>query len=89
MIFGPHYAHYAKTSAVMGYVLAVLYSIVLVGLFNVQTDLEDPFDGGDDEDNTDDINLDVWEGDMDVAMLPWAHKSLIDYYNVPKPTKQE
>ena len=67
----------------MGYVLAVLYSVVLVGLFNVQTDLEDPFDGGEEE-NTDDINLNVWDDDMDVAMLPWAHKSLIDYYNIPK-----
>ena len=83
VIFGPHYAHYAKTSQVMGYVLAVLYSVVLVGLFNVQTDLEDPFDGGEEE-NTDDINLNVWDDDMDVAMLPWAHKSLIDYYNIPK-----
>jgi predicted membrane chloride channel (bestrophin family) len=45
VVFAPHFAHvaYPKYAAV-GYLLAVLYSLVLVGLDNVQDQLENPFD---------------------------------------------
>jgi predicted membrane chloride channel (bestrophin family) len=56
--FGPYFASLCSKSESfpqVGYVVAVLYSLVLVTLDNVQEDLEDPFDGV----GTDDIKLDV------------------------------
>lgn len=58
VIFGPFFAHIAKESyPAVGYVLAVLYSVVLVSLDHIQEDLENPFD----EIGEDDIRLDVRE----------------------------
>ncbi len=51
ILFGPHFAHTAyPTYPVLGYLVAVLYAIVLVSLDNIQDQLENPFDGigGDD-----------------------------------------
>jgi predicted membrane chloride channel (bestrophin family) len=58
--FGPYFATLCLKSEsfpAIGYIVAVLYSLVLVTLDNIQEDLEDPFD----EVGTDDIKLDVFE----------------------------
>jgi predicted membrane chloride channel (bestrophin family) len=56
ILFGPYFAQLAKESyAVVGYGMAVLYSLVLVSLDNIQERLEIPFD----EDCADDVNLDI------------------------------
>ncbi len=51
ILFGPYFAYLAQKSfPVVGYGVAVLYSVVLVSLDNIQEDLENPFDmvGADD-----------------------------------------
>ena len=56
--FGPYFAMLCVKSEAfpaIGYVVAVLYSLVLVTLDNIQEDLEDPFD----EVGTDDIQLGI------------------------------
>jgi len=55
IIFGPFFAHIAviKESIGFGIVIAVVYSLVLTILDNIQEDLEDPFDGV----GSDDIRL--------------------------------
>jgi predicted membrane chloride channel (bestrophin family) len=56
--FGPYFALLATKSESfpqVGYLVAVLYSLVLVSLDNIQEDLEDPYDGF----GVDDIQLDV------------------------------
>jgi predicted membrane chloride channel (bestrophin family) len=45
----------SKTFPIIGYIVAALYSLVLVTLDNIQEDLEDPFD----EVGTDNIRLQV------------------------------
>jgi predicted membrane chloride channel (bestrophin family) len=58
--FGPYFAMLSTKSETfpgVGYLVAVLYSLVLVLLDNIQDDLEDPFDGV----GTDDVHLDVAE----------------------------
>ncbi len=58
--FGPYFAMLCVKSESfpqVGYMVAVLYSLVLVTLDNLQEDLEDPFDGI----GTDDVKLDVIE----------------------------
>ena len=58
--FGPYFATLcikSESFPAIGYIVAVLYSLVLVTLDNIQEDLEDPFD----EVGTDDIKLDVFE----------------------------
>ena len=55
IIFGPFFAHIAilKDSIAFGLVIAIVYSLVLTILDNIQEDLEDPFDGV----GSDDIKL--------------------------------
>lgn len=56
--FGPYFAYLcseAETFPYVGYMVAVLYSLVLVTLDNLQEDLEDPYD----ELGADDVSLDV------------------------------
>jgi len=56
IFFGPYFAHLAQQQyAVVGYAVAVLYSLVLVSLDNIQEDLENPYDGI----GEDDINLEL------------------------------
>jgi len=56
ILFGPYFAKLCNDSyQVIGYGVAVLYSVVLVSLDNIQEDLENPYDGI----GADDINLDV------------------------------
>lgn len=56
ILFGPYFAYLAdKSNAYVGYAVAVLYSLVLVSLDNIQEKLENPFDGI----GVDDIRLDV------------------------------
>jgi len=58
--FGPYFAHLcdkSETFPYVGYMVAVLYSLVLVTLDNLQEDLEDPYD----ELGADDIKLDITE----------------------------
>jgi predicted membrane chloride channel (bestrophin family) len=56
--FGPYFAYLCNKSEsfhYVGYMVAVLYSLVLVTLDNLQEDLEDPYD----ELGADDVKLDV------------------------------
>lgn len=58
ILFGPYFAHLSTESyQAVGYGVAVIYSLVLVTLDNIQEDLEDPFD----QIGTDDIQLDVFK----------------------------
>ena len=58
--FGPYFAHLcieAESFEYVGYMVAVLYALVLVTLDNIQDDLENPFDGI----GVDDVKLDVFD----------------------------
>ena len=45
IIFGPFFAWIAEANNLFaGYLVAILYSVILVSLDNIQDDLEDPFD---------------------------------------------
>lgn len=56
LLFGPYFAQIAYPDhPLAGYVVAVVYSLVLVSLDNIQDDLENPFDGL----GADDLRLDV------------------------------
>ena len=56
ILFGPYFAHLAiKFYPAVGYIVAIIYSLVLVSLDNIQERLEDPFD----EVGEDDIKLDI------------------------------
>ena len=57
ILFGPFFAQIAADSFLsVGYLVAIVYSLVLVTLDNVQADLEDPFD----QVGTDDVNFNVF-----------------------------
>ena len=56
ILFAPYFAKLCHESyAVVGYGVAVIYSVVLVSLDNIQEDLESPYD----KIGADDVNLDV------------------------------
>jgi hypothetical protein len=56
ILFAPYFAKLCHESySIVGYGVAVIYSVVLVSLDNIQEDLESPYD----EIGADDINLDV------------------------------
>ncbi len=56
MLFGPYFANIAYPDhASAGYILALVYSLVLVSLDNIQDQLENPFDGV----GADDLRLDI------------------------------
>ncbi len=58
ILFGPYFAKLCNDSYLaVGYGVAVIYSVVLVSLDNIQEDLENPFDGI----GEDDVRLDVAE----------------------------
>jgi len=58
ILFGPYFAHLTtKSFPVAGYIVAILYSLVLVSLDNIQEDLENPYDAI----GEDDVNLEVVE----------------------------
>jgi predicted membrane chloride channel (bestrophin family) len=58
ILFGPYFAFLVnKSNTLVGYAVAVLYSLVLVSLDNIQADLENPFDLN----GADDIRLNVAE----------------------------
>ncbi|RLB64252.1 MAG: hypothetical protein DRI90_05000 [Deltaproteobacteria bacterium] len=66
--FGPYFATLCTKNEAfpsVGYVVAVIYSLVLVSLDNIQEHLEDPFDNI----GTDDINLNVLDEYRDVLAL--------------------
>jgi len=69
VLYAPYFAHLcSKSYAIVGYGVAVVYSIVLVSLDNIQEDLESPFD----EIGADDVNLDVideYKGIMEIEQL--------------------
>ena len=57
ILFGPYFAGLgAESFMFVGYLVAIVYSLVLVTLDNVQADLEDPFD----QVGTDDVNFNVF-----------------------------
>ncbi|MFK7896544.1 MAG: hypothetical protein AB8G23_11950 [Myxococcota bacterium] len=46
ILFGPYFAFLSSTSfPAVGYCVAVIYTVVLVGLDHIQEDLENPYDG--------------------------------------------
>lgn len=56
MLFGPYFANIAYPEhPTAGYILALIYSLVLVSLDNIQDQLENPFDGV----GADDLRLNV------------------------------
>lgn len=56
LLFGPYFASIAYPDHPMaGYIVALIYSLVLVSLDNIQDHLENPFDGV----GADDLHLDV------------------------------
>jgi len=56
VLFGPYFANLGSEHyPAVGYAVAVLYSLVLVSLDNIQEDLENPFDS----EGADDLRLDV------------------------------
>ena len=56
LLFGPYFAYIAYPEhPLAGYVVAAIYSLVLVSLDNIQDHLENPFDGV----GSDDLRLDV------------------------------
>jgi len=58
ILFGPYFAHLAtKFTPIAGYVIAVLYSLILVSLDNIQEALENPYDAI----GEDDVKLDIEE----------------------------
>jgi hypothetical protein len=67
ILYAPYFASLCnKSYEIVGYGVAVVYSIVLVSLDNIQEDLESPYD----EIGADDINLDVideFRGIMDLG----------------------
>lgn len=65
ILFGPYFAYLsAKYYPGVGYLVAVLYSLVLVTLDNIQEDLENPYD----EVGADDVQLDV-AGQYEAVMI--------------------
>lgn len=66
LLFGPYFANIAYPDHPgAGYVVAVIYSLVLVSLDNIQDHLENPFDGV----GADDLHLDVANEYHALAML--------------------
>lgn len=66
LLFGPYFATLAYPDhPAAGYVVAVIYSLVLVSLDNIQDDLENPFDGV----GADDLRLDVADEYQELANL--------------------
>ena len=58
ILFGPYFAHLATSHyPAIGYLVALVYSVVLVSLDNIQSDIENPFD----QNGFDDIKLDIGE----------------------------
>lgn len=67
LLFGPYFATIAYPEhPIAGYIVAVLYSLVLVSLDNIQDHLENPFDGV----GTDDLHLDVADEYGRLANVP-------------------
>jgi predicted membrane chloride channel (bestrophin family) len=70
ILYAPYFANLcSKSYPLVGYCVAVTYSIVLVSLDNIQEDLESPYD----EVGTDDVNLDVideYMGIMGFEQIP-------------------
>lgn len=66
LLFGPYFASIAYPEhPLAGYVVAVLYSLVLVSLDNIQDDLENPFDGL----GADDLRLNVADEYQSLILL--------------------
>jgi len=56
VLYGPYFAHEARDYAhAVSYVMPVLFTLVLVSLYNIQSHLENPFDGV----GEDDISINV------------------------------
>ncbi|MHC4662602.1 MAG: hypothetical protein ACYS8W_13045 [Planctomycetota bacterium] len=56
ILFAPYFAHIASNSyTIVGYLVGVLYSVVLISLDNIQEELENPYDSI----GEDDLKLDI------------------------------
>jgi len=63
IVYGPYFANLCvKSNPLVGYGVAILYSIILVSLDNIQEDLECPFDMK----GEDDVQLDVTDAYMQI-----------------------
>jgi hypothetical protein len=63
ILYAPYFANLCRESyAVVGYGVAIIYSVVLVSLDNIQEDLESPYDSV----GADDVDLDVVDEYMGV-----------------------
>ena len=66
ILYAPYFASLGnKSYEIIGYGVAIMYSIVLVSLDNIQEDLESPYD----EIGADDVNLDVMDEYMQIMDL--------------------
>ncbi|MGD9046247.1 MAG: hypothetical protein PVG06_21240 [Desulfobacterales bacterium] len=66
ILYAPYFASLCnKSYEIIGYGVAIIYSIVLVSLDNIQEDLESPYD----EIGADDVNLDVIDECMQIMEL--------------------
>lgn len=69
ILFAPYFAYVSNESYLAaGYVVAVVYGLVLVSLDNIQEDLENPYD----QIGADDLHLDVIEDYRPVLSAPRA-----------------
>jgi len=74
IIYAPYFASLCnKSFEIVGYGVAVVYSIVLVSLDNIQEDLESPYD----EIGADDVNLDVITEYADIMELGEATEKIL------------
>jgi predicted membrane chloride channel (bestrophin family) len=56
ILYAPYFAEIGRTSfTIIGYIVAIIYSVVLVSLDNIQEDMENPYD----QIGEDDIHLDI------------------------------
>jgi predicted membrane chloride channel (bestrophin family) len=63
ILYAPYFANLCQGSyGIVGYGVAVIYSVVLVSLDNIQEDLESPYDSV----GADDVNLDVVDQYMEI-----------------------
>ena len=70
LLFAPYFAYLSTENPIItGFMMAIMYSVVLVSLDNIQDDLENPYDAL----GTDDLNLDVGALYVDVIGQEFGH----------------
>jgi len=78
ILYAPYFANLCnKSYPIVGYCVAITYSIVLVSLDNIQEDLESPYD----EVGSDDVNLDVIDEYMGVMDFDQSKTGILQGQN--------